>query len=50
MPSLRRKIFFAIPLAVPHAFLSLCDAPMSQFAQKQSILTAGEAAQGAPPI
>jgi hypothetical protein len=48
--SVHRKIFFAISLAVPHAFLLLCDAPMSQFAQKQSIMTASEAAQGAPPI
>jgi hypothetical protein len=32
--SVHRKIFFAISLAVPHAFLSLCDALMSQVARK----------------
>ncbi|MGA9214135.1 MAG: hypothetical protein WBZ54_02390, partial [Methylocella sp.] len=30
--SVRRNFFFAISLAFPRAFLSLCDAPLPQFA------------------
>jgi hypothetical protein len=51
--SVRRKIFFAISLAIPHLFLLPPDADLPQFAQKAGTLASslsGRLSRFIPPV